>query len=82
MSMGRREADQGSMWVAYNEIQGEPGHRFYEKLNELLREAKFDRKIEDLCAAYFDADHTPGRKSIPPGTYFRMHLIGYFEDRV
>ena len=79
MSMGRREADQGSMWVAYNEIQGGPGHRFYEKLNELLREAKFDRKIEQLCAAYFDADYTPGRKSIPPGTYFRMHLIGYFE---
>ena len=79
MSMGRREANQGSMWVAYNEIQGGPGHRFYEKLNELLREAEFDRKAEDLCAAYFDADHTPGRRSIPPGTYFRMHLIGYFE---
>jgi len=79
MSMGRHESNQGSMWVAYNEIQGGPGHRFYEKLNELLREAKFDRKIEQLCAAYFDADHTPGRKSIPPGTYFRMHLIGCFE---
>ena len=33
MSMERREANQGSMWVAYNEIQGEPGHRFYEKLD-------------------------------------------------
>ena len=79
MSMGRHEGSQGSMWVAYNEIQGGPGHRFYEKLNDLLREAKFDRKIEQLCAAYFEADHTPGRRSIPPGTYFRMHLIGYFE---
>ena len=79
MSMGRREANQGSMWVAYNELSRGPGHRFYEKLNELLREAEFDRQAEDLCAAYFDADHTPGRRSIPPGTYFRMHLIGYFE---
>jgi len=79
MSMGRREGIQGPMWVAYNEITRGPGHRFYEKLNELLREVGFDRKAEDLCAAYFNADHTPGRRSIPPGTYFRMHLIGYFE---
>ncbi len=77
--MGRRKGNQESMWVAHNEIQRGPGHRFYEKLNDLLREAKFDRKAEELCAAYFDADHTPGRRSIPPGVYFRMHLIGYFE---
>ena len=79
MSMGRRKGIQGSMWVAYNEIQRGPGHRLYEKLNDLLREAEFDRKAEELCAAYFEADNTPGRRSIPPGTYFRMHLIGYFE---
>jgi len=79
MSMGRQEGMQGSMWIAYGDIQGAPGHRFYEKLNELLREAKFDRQVEALCAPYFEPDHTPGRKSIPPGMYFRMHLIGYFE---
>jgi transposase len=79
MSMRREEGMQGSMWIAYSDIQGAPGHRFYEKLNELLREAKFDRQVEDLCAPYFEPDHTPGRKSIAPGVYFRMHLIGYFE---
>lgn len=79
MSMGRQKGMQGSMWIAYNEIQEAPGHRFYEKLNDFLREAQFDRKVEELCAPYFEADHTPGRRSIPPGVYFRMHLIGYFE---
>lgn len=79
MSMGRREANQGSMWIAQSDIQRGAGHRFYDKLNELLREAGFDRKVEQLCAPYFEADHTPGRKSIAPGVYFRMHLIGYFE---
>jgi len=79
MSMGRRGASQGSMWIAQNDIQRGAGHRFYEKLNELLREAGFDRKAEQLCAPYFDPDHTPGRRSIAPGVYFRMHLIGYFE---
>jgi transposase len=79
MSMGRHEGSQGSMWIAHEEIQRGPGHRFYEKLNELLREAGFDRKAEELCQPYFDPDHTPGRRSIPPGVYFRMHLVGYFE---
>jgi hypothetical protein len=67
------------MWIAQAEIQRGAGHRFYEKLNELLREAGFDRKAEQLCVPYFDPDHTPGRRSIAPGVYFRMHLIGYFE---
>ena len=79
MSMGRRGASQGSMWIAQNDIQRGAGHRFYDKLNELLREAGFDREAEELCAPYFDPDHTPGRRSIAPGVYFRMHLIGYFE---
>ncbi len=79
MSMGRRGASQGSMWIAQNDIQRGAGHRFYDKLNDLLREAGFDREAEELCAPYFDPDHTPGRRSIAPGVYFRMHLIGYFE---
>jgi len=77
--MGRQGGMNDSMWIPYNEIQQAPGHRFYEKLNELLREAQFDHKVEELCAPYFEPDHTPGRRSIPPGVYFRMHLIGYFE---
>jgi len=79
MSMGRRKAKQASMWVPHGEIPRAPGHRFYEKLNALVREAEFDRSVEELCAPYFDVDSKPGRRSTPPGVYFRMHLIGYFE---
>lgn len=77
--MGRREGAQPEMWVPYHEISEGPGHRFYEKLNELLREAQFDRRAEALCAPYYESSHTPGRRSVAPGVYFRMHLIGYFE---
>jgi transposase len=77
--MGRRKDPQPSMWVAYNEICSAPGHRFYEKLNELLREAGFDRKAEALCALYYESSNTPGRRSVPPGVYFRMHVVGFFE---
>lgn len=79
MSMGRREEQQAPMWLAGPELARSPGHRFYEKLNELLSEAKFDRRVEQLCAPYFEADDKPGRPSIPPGVYFRMLFVGYFE---
>ena len=79
MSMGRRQKSQSPLWIAHNEITPGPGHRFYEKLNELLREASFDRHAEALCAPYYEAAHAPGRKSVAPGVYFRMHLVGFFE---
>ncbi len=67
------------MWLAGPELARSPGHRFYEKLNELLSEAKFDMRVEQLCAPYFEAADKPGRPSIPPGVYFRMLFVGYFE---
>ena len=77
--MGRREDEQTPMWLAGPDLARSPGHRFYEKLNELLAEAKFDRRVEQLCARYFEADDRPGRPSIAPGVYFRMLFVGYFE---
>src|SRR4029077_19844673 len=46
-------------------------------LNQLLREHGFDDFAEAQCAAFY-AD-TMGRPSLPPGIYFRLLLIGYFE---
>jgi transposase len=77
MSMGRRPMEQQEAWVATTDLPRSPGHPFYQKLNELLAEADFDGYVEKLCAPYYANDK--GRPSIPPGTYFRMILIGYFE---
>lgn len=79
MSMGRREGRQTPMWLSGTKLTQSPGHRFYEKLNELLSEAGFDRRVEQVCAPYFEADDKPGRPSIAPGVYFRMLFVGYFE---
>lgn len=65
--------------MAATELPRSPGHRFYEKLNELLAAAGFDRRIEASCAKYFEADGTGGRPSVAPGVYFRMLFVGYFE---
>ena len=78
MSMGRRPTEQQpDLWVPTTELPRSPGHAFYDKLNHLLDEAGFDRHVEDLCQPHY-ADSV-GRESIPPGVYFRMLLVGYFE---
>lgn len=79
MSMGKREGKQQSMWIGTTDLPRSAGHRFYEKLNELLREADFDREVEALCAKSYEANGTGGRRSIAPGVYFRMLFVGYFE---
>jgi hypothetical protein len=79
MGMGRRTEKQAPMWLGATDLPRSPGHRFYEKLNELLRLADFDKVVEALCASSFDAGTAGGRLSVAPGVYFRMLLIGYFE---
>lgn len=77
MSMKRHsEHDQASLWISPEDLATSPGHPFYEKLNKILGEERFDAFVEDLCAPLYA---THGRPSVPPGRYFRMLLIGYFE---
>jgi len=44
-----------------------------------LAEAEFDRWIERRCQQYYQQAEKRGQPSIPPGVYFRMLLVGYFE---
>jgi transposase len=77
MSMGHRKSEmQGQMFIAVADLPAVAGHPFYEKLNQALRALEFDRQVEAQCQQFY-ADC--GRNSIPPGVYFRMLLIGYFE---
>lgn len=79
MAMGKRKAKQQELFIATTQLARSPGHPFYEKLNKLLAEAGFDTWLESRCESYYENEQTRGRKSIPPGVYFRMILIGYFE---
>jgi transposase len=77
MALGKQKHEQQEAWVATTDLPRSPGHPFYRKLNQLLAEAGFDSWLESLCGPYYAEQR--GRPSIPPGTYFRMVLIGYFE---
>lgn len=76
--MGKRKrlAKQASMWVATQDLPRSAAHPFYARLNQILDQHDFDGFVEGLCERFY-ADE--GRPGLPPGRYFRLLLIGYFE---
>lgn len=78
MAMGRRGKKQQSMWLAGTKLARGPRNVFYEKLNKQLARVSFDEQVESWCAPYYEVTGI-GRPSIPPGTYFRMLFVGFFE---
>ncbi len=80
MSMGKRKSRQESLFIATDQLAHTAGHPFYTRLNALLEEFKFDGWIEQRCAQYYEQTEKRGQPSIPPGVYFRMLLVGYFEN--
>ena len=76
MALGKRKPQQDELFIPTAKLATGPGHPFYSKVNEVLAEAGFDVFVERVCAKYYKDGGRPG---IPPGIYFRMLLIGYFE---
>jgi len=78
MAMGKRQGQrQQQFWITSTQMPQPPGHPFYRRLNQLLARHGFDVFVEGLCEEFYH--DWLGRPSIPPGVYFRMLLIGYFE---
>ena len=78
MALGKRKTkQQEDLFIMADRMPRSPGHVFYQKVNRLLNDGGFDRWLEGLCQPFY-ADHQ-GRPGIPPGIYFRMLLVGYFE---
>src|SRR3974390_938963 len=77
MAMRRETGVQGDLVATWAEMPRSPGHAFYDKLQKLLTEAGFDGFVEGVCKPYY-APRT-GAPALPPGRYFRMHMVGYFE---
>jgi transposase len=77
MAMGTRREHQEELWIPSCAVARPASHPFYERLNELLAEQDFDRFVEGKCRPFYAV--TMGRPGLPPGIYFRLLLVGYFE---
>src|ERR1044072_9463027 len=79
MAMGTREGRQRQEGcvLTHDELATTPGHPFYQRLNHLLDQEKFDRFAEGECAQFYAEKN--GRPSLARGMYYRSLLHGYFE---
>ena len=77
MALGRQKERQADLMIGWAELPRSPGHAFYDRLQAVLAEAGLDGLAEGQCAPRYASKR--GRPSLPPGRYFRMHLVGYFE---
>jgi transposase len=77
MALGRHKGRQSELLVTWAEMPRSPGYVFYDRLQAELLSAGFDGFVEGQCAPHYAARQC--RPSLPPGRYFRMLLVGYFE---
>src|SRR6202049_4636886 len=79
MAMGgrRKRVRQEELWTPTAALPVGAGHPFYQRLNQILDEKKFDEYVETMCERFY-ADEV-GRPGLTPGIYFRLLMVGYFE---
>lgn len=78
MALGRRpKQTQADFWIPTERLAPAPAHPFYQQFNAILAAGGFDAFCATRCAPFYA--EKMGRPSIPPGVYFRMLMMGYFE---
>lgn len=78
MAMGKRVRDrQATTCVATTDLPTAASHPFYARLHRLFREQGLDDFAEQACVGFY-ADKM-GQPGLPPGIYFRLLMVGYFE---
>jgi transposase len=71
---------QGEFWVVRDQMPSGAAGAFYRKLDETLRSIRFAEQVREVCfPAYRDAA-AGGRPGIDPAVYFKMLMIGFFEN--
>ena len=74
-------AEQSSMWIATSDLPATPVNTFYQKLDRVLTETGFGNAVRELCQPFYVAEaRRGGRPGIDPEVYFKMLMIGFFEN--
>ena len=79
MAMGRRRkrVRQEELWTPTAVLPVGASHPFYQRLNQILDEKRFDEYVETICERFYAGE--VGRPGLAPGIYFRLLMVGYFE---
>jgi transposase len=72
---------QPSFWIARSELPTTPVNAFYRRLDRALAACDFGDAVRGLCEPFYEQDASRGgRPGIDPEVYFKMQMIGFFED--
>ena len=79
MAMGRRRkrVRQEELWTPTAALPVGASHPFYQRLNQIPDEKRFDECVETICERFYAGE--VGRPGLAPGIYFRLLMVGYFE---
>jgi transposase len=65
------------LWTPTAALPVSASHPFYQRLNQILDENKFDEYVEAICEDFYAGE--VGRPGLSPGIYFGLLMVGYFE---
>ncbi len=71
---------QGEFWVVRDHLPAAAAGKFYRKLDETLRAIGFAEAVREACRSAYQDAAEGGRPGIDPAVYFKMLMIGFFEN--
>src|SRR2546428_7281633 len=78
MAMGTRkdQEQQEELWIPQAWLAKGVSHPFYQRLNQLLEECRFDEFVEGRCRRFFSGEG--GGPRFGPGGFFPLLPVGDF----
>lgn len=75
-----KDPKQGEFWVARDHLPTGAAGTFYRKLNSTPRRIGFAEAVREVCRPASRDAGAGGRPGIDPTIYFKMLMIGFFEN--
>lgn len=78
----RKDPEQQSgFWIATSDLPSTPATAFYQQVDRALTKSGFGDAVRELCEPFYASDASRGgRPGIDPEVYFKMQMIGFFEN--
>lgn len=74
------QSDQDEFWVQSKKLPKSTADPFYRKLERTLEQLGFAQGVREICRPAYADEEKGGRPGIDPAVYFKMLIIGFFEN--
>ena len=71
---------QDEFWLVGDKLPQATAGTFYQKLNQTLDEIGFAQGVREVCRPAYQDSSSGGRPGVDPAVYFKMLMIGFFEN--